>query len=167
MPWIRVRLSCAIGAALYPHEQWERLAGLWRSLYPIDGLDAERRHLLGRMENNMPAFVEMLVGHRPRSLRGASLREALRVDERQPAELERLFRLTRGRPDRLRRLPPSLAFAVVGQARANGELGPEDEAAIVSRLLRQWALADTLRAAESCAAAQDTYRAGREFAPAT
>jgi len=167
MPWIRVRLSCAIGASLFPHEQWQRLSQLWGSLYPVDDLDAERRNLLVRLENNMPAFVEMLVGHRPRLLRGASLREALRVDERQPAELERLYRRVRGRPDRLRRLSPSLAFAVVGQARANGELSPEGEAATVSRLLRHWALADTLRAAESCAAAQDPHQAGREFAPAT
>ena len=166
MPWIRVRLSCAIGASLYPHEQWERLSELWRSLYPVD-VDKERRELIERLENNMPAFVEMLVGHRPRSLRGASLREALRVDERQPAELERLFQKVRGRPDRLRRLPPSLAFAVVGQARANGELSPEAEAALVSKLLRHWALADTLRSAESCAAAQHPYQAVREFAPAT
>ena len=64
-------------------------------------------------------------------------------------------------------MKPSVAFAVVGQARANGELSPEGEAATVSRLLRHWALADTLRAAESCAAAQDPHQAGREFAPAT
>jgi hypothetical protein len=64
-------------------------------------------------------------------------------------------------------LPPSLAFAVVGQARANGELGAEAEAAIVSKLLRHWALADTLRAAESCAAAQHSFQAVRELAPAT
>jgi len=55
----------------------------------------------------------------------------------------------------------------VGQARANGEISPEAEASIVSRLLRHWALADTLRAAESCAAAQEPFQAGRELAPAT
>ena len=34
MPWIRVKLSCAIGDALYPHPQWRELAALWESLYP-------------------------------------------------------------------------------------------------------------------------------------
>jgi len=167
MPWIRVRLSCAIGAALYPHPQWARLAELWRSLYPVDGLEAARRELISRLEDNMPAFVEMLVGHRPPALRGASLREALAVDTRQPARLAQLFRDTQTRPGSLRKLPPSLAFAVVGQARANGELSPEGEAATISKLLRQWALADTLRSAESCAAAHHSFQAGRELAPAT
>ena len=27
-PWIRVQLSCAMGAALYPHAQWEALGRL-------------------------------------------------------------------------------------------------------------------------------------------
>jgi hypothetical protein len=171
MPWIRVRLSCAIGAALFPHAQWQRLSELWRSLYPVDGLDASRRELIARLEDNMPAFAEMLAGHRPSSLRGASLREALEVDTRQPARLVQLFRDAQHRPGGLKRLPPSLAFAVLGQARANGELSPEGEAAQVSKLLRQWALADTLRSAESCAAADHAvhhqYQARRELAPAT
>ncbi|HEY6125820.1 MAG TPA: hypothetical protein VIV63_14310, partial [Steroidobacteraceae bacterium] len=167
VPWIRVRLSCAIGAALYPHAQWARLSDLWRSLYPVEGLDPARRELIARLEDNMPAFVEMLVGHRPASLRGASLREALKVDERQPARLKQLFLNAQRRPQSLRQWPPTLAFAVVGQARADGLLSPEAESATVSKLLRHWALADTLRSAESCAAAHHPFQAGREFAPAT
>jgi hypothetical protein len=31
-PWIRVMLSCAVGAALYPHRQWAKLAAVWKSL---------------------------------------------------------------------------------------------------------------------------------------
>jgi hypothetical protein len=115
----------------------------------------------------MPAFVEMLVDHRPPALRGASLREALEVDKRQPARLSQLFRTAHRNPASLKKLSPSLAFAVVGQARANGELSPEAEAATVSKLLRQWALADTLRSAESCAAAHNRFQAVRDFAPAT
>ena len=34
VPWIRVKLSCAMGKALYPHPQWARLADLWESFYP-------------------------------------------------------------------------------------------------------------------------------------
>src|SRR5215472_398570 len=33
VPWIRVKLSCAIGDELYPHSQWQRLAELWGSYY--------------------------------------------------------------------------------------------------------------------------------------
>ena len=47
MPWIRVKLSCAMGDALYPHPQWARLADLWESLYPIDALDPERQRAAG------------------------------------------------------------------------------------------------------------------------
>src|SRR6516225_1883735 len=45
-PWIRVKLSCAIGDGLYPHPQWQRVARLWESYYPTAGLDDERRRLL-------------------------------------------------------------------------------------------------------------------------
>jgi hypothetical protein len=33
-PWVRVRLSCAIGEALYPDPQWRRLAALWSGRGP-------------------------------------------------------------------------------------------------------------------------------------
>jgi hypothetical protein len=38
IPWIRVKLSCAIGRALYPHPQWDRLADLWESCYFLVGV---------------------------------------------------------------------------------------------------------------------------------
>ena len=34
-PWIRIKLSCAIGDGLYPHPQWQRVAQLWESYYQI------------------------------------------------------------------------------------------------------------------------------------
>lgn len=40
IPWIRGKLSCAMGNALYPHPQWGRLAALWESFYPTRELDA-------------------------------------------------------------------------------------------------------------------------------
>src|SRR4029077_7268596 len=45
-PYMRVMLSCAMGDALYPHRQWRTLGGLWRSFYPMAGLDAARTRLL-------------------------------------------------------------------------------------------------------------------------
>ena len=33
-PWIRVRLSTAMGRALYPHPQWARLEELWEPFIP-------------------------------------------------------------------------------------------------------------------------------------
>jgi hypothetical protein len=46
IPWIRVKLSCAIGNGLYPHPQWQRVAKLWDSYYPVTELDDERRQVL-------------------------------------------------------------------------------------------------------------------------
>lgn len=167
VPWMRVRLSCAMGAALYPHAQWPDLDALWRSLYPVDDLDAPRRALFARLEDNMPAFVDLLIGHRPKSLRGASLREVMDTDARQPARLADLYRGWQRRPESIDRLSPTLAFASIGQARADGALEPEDEASLVSRLLRRWALADTLRAAESCTTSNHSSRPIRALAAAT
>ncbi|OEZ68102.1 hypothetical protein JAB5_51570 [Janthinobacterium sp. HH103] len=40
VPWLRVRLSCAMGRALYPHPQWDRLEQLWLSYYPLTAAGA-------------------------------------------------------------------------------------------------------------------------------
>jgi hypothetical protein len=46
---------------------------------------------------------------------------------------------------------PALVFAVLGQARADGRLSPEDESALLAKLLTHWALASTLAGAARCA----------------
>jgi hypothetical protein len=33
IPWIPVKLSCAIGNALYRHPQWQKVADLWKAYY--------------------------------------------------------------------------------------------------------------------------------------
>ena len=151
VPWIRVKLSCAMGDALYPHPQWKRLADLWQSYYPIDGLQPERRQLLMRLDS-MPAFVSLLANHRPRALRGRTLVDALGVSTRQPAQLAGLFRAWNETPEQMYRAAPSLVFAVLGQASADGQLTPEDESALLAKLLTHWALRSTLDASAACAA---------------
>ena len=152
VPWLRVKLSCAMGDALYPHPQWQRLAALWESFYPTQGLDAETLRLLARLQAILPAFVTVLVEHRPAALRGKTLTQALRVAERQPARLTTLYHLWCRRPEQMYRAPPSLVFAVIGQARADGRLNPEDEAVLIGKLLTHWALASTLDTTSACAA---------------
>lgn len=145
-PWIRVQLSCAIGEALYPHGQWRDLAGVWTSMYPPDGLDRGRHGLFGLLTATLPSFVTLLLGHRPRSLQGCSLKEVMPVGGRSPAALADHYRSWVEQPDLLRRAAPTLAFAVVGQARAAGRLDPEDESRILGDLLTHWALDSTLDA---------------------
>lgn len=153
VPWLRVKLSCAIGQALYPHPQWQRLAALWEAFYPLRGLDAETTRLLTRLQAIMPAFVTVLVEHRPAALRGKTLTQALQVAERQPARLVALFSLWCQLPALMYGAAPSLAFAVIGQARSDDRLSPEDEAVLLGKLLTHWALVSTLDTSSACAAA--------------
>lgn len=139
-PWIRVKLSCAMGAALYPHRQWSRLARLWNSFYPPAGLNAEARSLIRALEEALPTFVGLLMHHRPQALRGRSLAEALAVAERQPARLSALFETWRDSPGRMRTAAPSLVCAVIGQAKMDGKLSAQSESRLLGGLLAQWAM---------------------------
>ena len=46
---------------------------------------------------------------------------------------------------------PSLTFAVLGQARIDGQLSPEEESTILAKLLTHWALKTTLDMSFYCA----------------
>ena len=161
VPWLRVKLSCAMGDALYPSPQWARLADLWDSFYPIQAVDPARQRLLMQLQDSMPGFVGLLVNHRPRTLRGRSLTEVLGVTERQPARLAELFRAWNRSPDAMYRAAPALVFAVLGQARADGRLNPEEEGALLAKLLTHWALRSTLDTSSTCAAAAGRTRTPR------
>jgi hypothetical protein len=152
VPWIRVRISCAMGDALYPHPQWRQLSALWASLYPPESQSPDKQRTLAALDRTIPEFVQLLVEHRPPSLRGHSIRDVLQDPERRPERLAADYRNWRGRRDRLREAPPTIAFAVIGQARALGLVSPEAEARMVGNLLTYWALRSTLDIAEICAA---------------
>ncbi|MCF4129942.1 hypothetical protein [Methylobacterium sp. SyP6R] len=151
MPWLRVKLSAAMGEALYPHPQWRRLAALWEGYYPRAGVPPQIGAVIAAAESTMPAFVALLADHRPPRLRGASLREALDLGPRQPARLAALWRAWNAAPAGLYRARPALVLAVLGQARADGRLDPEDEAALIAKLLTFWTLRATVNTAALCA----------------
>ncbi|MBX3304986.1 MAG: hypothetical protein KF751_02925 [Nitrospira sp.] len=159
-PWIRVKLSAAIGNSLYPHPQWARLAALWESFYPLDRLESEQKTLFLRLQDSMQGFISLLVHHRPKTLRGRSLVEVLDVGQRQPARLAELFQLWRRTPTAMYRAAPSLVFAAIGQARADGKITPESESVLVANLLTHWALRSTLDTSAHCAA-KPTHRLRR------
>jgi hypothetical protein len=149
-PWIRVKLSCAMGRALYPHPQWDSWAALWESYYPTDGLEERTRRVLTTLEGTIPGFVSLLVNHRPRALRGKSLSEVLAVEERQPHRLQARYRAWAASPETMRSVPPTLAFAVIGQARATGEMSPEEESNLLANLLSYWAVRSALDISALC-----------------
>ena len=153
IPWIRVKLSAAIGEALYPHPQWRQLSATWEALYPASGLVREAQALLDALQASMPTFVALLINHRPRTLRGRSLMEVMETDPRQPARLSALHNQWNSKPSDMYRASPTLVFAVMGQARADGKISPEDESALLCKLLTYWALRATVNMSELCAAA--------------
>lgn len=151
LPWFRVLISCAIGQALYPHPQWQQLARLWEAFYPLDNLDTERRKLFELLRVTLPDFVALLINHRPQSLRGHTLAEVMGLDQRQPAQLAAYWEAWRNAPNALQRAAPTLAFATIGQAKADRKITPEQESALLFRLLTQWALHSTLNMTATCA----------------
>ncbi len=144
-PWIRVKISCAIGNTLYPNSQWDTLAKLWESFYPKNGLDKEKQRLLAMLETTMPRFVALLANHRPKTLRGKSMIESMLVEERHPDRLRAYFRVWRASPAQIYDASPTLVFAVIGQAKADGRISPEEESRVVGNLLRVWAVGKTFQ----------------------
>lgn len=144
IPWIRVKLSCVIGQALFPNPQWARVNRIWDQLYPLSSQPPDKQDYFRQIEAALPDFVRVLLHHRPRSLRGKTLREVFPVAQRQPARLRALFRTWSHEPTKMRRQPPSLVLAVIGQAKADQRLSPTREGRTLVHLLNYWALRDVL-----------------------
>jgi hypothetical protein len=151
MPWVRVLLSCAIGDRLYPDPQWGELAATWQAMYPIAGVRSEISATISALRSTMPDLISILVDHRPARLRGWSLGEVLRNPEIQRDALLRRFSAWGSDPSRIALAPPTLVFAVLGQARASGLLTPEREARLLRQLIVTWAVTSTLETARSTA----------------
>jgi hypothetical protein len=158
IPWIRVQLSCAMGNALYPHPQWSALSRIWSGFYPPEGLPADHLRTITGLRAAIPAFVQVLLAHRPASLRGRSLGSVLYLPDRRPEPLLALYEQWRRDPRGPFRVPPSLAFAVVGQARAANRLDPETESRMLGELLTHWAVRSSLDISFLCATAAASPR---------
>ncbi len=139
-PWVRVKLSAAVGSFLYPDPQWQLLDRLWESFYPRTGLGADRLRVIAALEATMPAFIRLLAYHRPVALHGATLREVFPITERQPERLRALYQAWRRDKTLTRKAAPTLVFAVLGQAKQDRKMTPEQESDTLAELLRYWAL---------------------------
>ncbi|WP_290062024.1 hypothetical protein [Amycolatopsis solani] len=149
VPWLRVLLSCAVGDRFYPDPQWAGLAATWRSMYPLTGLRPELADTLAALRADIPELVGFVAGHRPPQLRGRALGDVLTGPDRTRPALLRRFWSWQADPDRMAAAPPMLAFAVLGQARADGLLSPERESATLRRLIGRWAVTSTLETARA------------------
>jgi hypothetical protein len=144
MPYLRVLLSAAIGNTLYPHPQWDSLAATWKAYYPVHHLTEDHRGLVERAEASIPEFATRLASHRPPALRGQRLADVMPLAQRRPDQLFELYASWRHDLGVLARQPPSLVFAVMGQARAAGRVTPEHENRLLTSLLRAWAVRSSL-----------------------
>jgi hypothetical protein len=149
MPWVRVLLSCAIGDRLYPDPQWARLAATWRAMYPLAGVRPQLAATISQLRRTMPDLVSVIVEHRPPRLRGLSLGEVLRSPELHREALLERFSAWEADPAEMFLAPPTVAFAVLGQARASGRLSPERERRLLGRLIRSWAVRSSLETARA------------------
>ncbi len=157
-PYVRVKLSAALGNALYPHLQWQRLVKLWESFYDVGRTPAPQQALFASVEAALPKFVARLLGHRTTTLGQRPLGDVLKDEERAPDRLAALFRVWRDRPSIMKRAAPTLVFAVLGQARADGALAPEREGDLLVSMLRHWAWRSTVDVNEVCAASRRPVR---------
>lgn len=139
-PWIRVHLSCAMGERLYPHPQWRRLAALWDSFYPLDGVPLAQQQMIRRLVDHAPRLASFLIDHRPAACGGKRLKDLVPTAERAPQRLVELNRAWAARPGALEHAAPTLAMAVLGQAKFNGALRADKESSAHARLLRSWAV---------------------------
>lgn len=151
VPWIRVKLSAALGRAMYPMQTWDQLVDLWNSYYPPKGLDPQLTSSLEMLERTIPALASVLIHHRPAALQGRSLIEVLDLQELRPALLRSQLQHWRSEPQDMYKARPILVFAAIGQGRADGRITPEEESVVLGKLLTHWALTSTLEAAAGCA----------------
>jgi hypothetical protein len=136
-PFLRVKLSCALGFRLYPHAHWRTLAELWDELYPLGSRDCAA---FSKLSADIPELADALLDHRPPALRGKSLREAVAEPARSAGALSALYDLWLHDPNSMPRTRACLACAAIGQARFDGRLKPEQESRMMARLLSRWAL---------------------------
>ena len=120
IPWIRVKLSAAIGEALYPHPQWRRLSASGSLVLPAGragradaraarAVAGEHAGLCGGAGQSSPEGAARPLADGSDGRRAApagAARRALPAMGRQSAEMYRAS--------------PVLVFAVIGQARADG-----------------------------------------------
>lgn len=138
-PWIRVKLSLAFGQTMYPHPQWQRFERLWQNLYPLDKIDSQSLQIIKDLTLLMPAFIDLLINHRTDKLNGNRLLDIFPYKERQPSQLQFLYNTWRFAPETISCAPPSLVFAVIGQAHADATISAKTESKLLSDWLTQWA----------------------------
>jgi len=138
-PYMRVKISCAFGKSMFPHIQWDRIWKLWQLFYPTEGLPAEKITLLEELDQYLDEFVALVNNHRPASLKGNRLVDIFPLAERQPHRLQRLYKQWKMDRSLMDKAPPTLVFAVLGQAKSDMVIQAAEESRMLEQQLRNWA----------------------------
>jgi hypothetical protein len=149
-PWVRVKLSAAMGNELYDHPQWAHFGGIWEELYPLVDGASPHNNLLRRYEAALPVLAKIIANHRPPILRGRSLREIMPVADRGPQILKQHFQKWRRDKRSILDDKPTLVMAVMGQAKFDGCLPAYDESRMLNSCLRRWAMRRALDTGTRC-----------------
>jgi hypothetical protein len=144
MPYVRVLLSAAIGRAFYPHPQWDALVEAWKACYPVRDVPPALRADIARLEGTADAFAGLMAEHRPPALGGRAIADVLPLATRTPPRLLALRHAWGDDLGLLARRPPTLVFAVMGQARAAGLVPAHQESAVLADVLAAWAVRSSI-----------------------
>jgi hypothetical protein len=138
-PFVRVLLSCRTGGILFPDPQWQRLEQLWKSFYPTGNLPAQKRQDLHELIEEMPEFIRLMINLRLKALNNQRLVEIFPVAERQPHLLRAHYEKIKTDRSILKHIPPTLLFAIAGQAKADFKLCAKSESRLIQKQLTNWA----------------------------
>ncbi len=138
-PYVRVKLSCAFGNALYPHDQWANTWRLWQQFYPADDLPADKRNILQQLQEEEEDFIQLILQYKAAALKGKTIAEIFPAKLRQPLQLQQVFQQWKARPQLILRAPPTLLFAVAGQAKYDLAINAKEENSLLTQQLRNWA----------------------------
>lgn len=138
-PYARVLLSCAFGKRLYPHSQWDKLWEMWKEFYPKEGLRNHVAEDINKIERETPAFVDLVLNHSTKEMKGKKLFELFPLSERRPENLKKIYQLWKTKKISFHGMLPTLVFAMLGQAKADLAIDAGVESAVLTRQLKRWA----------------------------
>ncbi len=138
-PYVRVKLSCAFGKALFPNQQWDKLWQMWQIFYSTDDLPADKKAILTMLDEEEKNFVQLVLSYKSDSLKGKQLGQIFPYAERQPVQLQTLFQQWKIDTNLMESASPTMVFAVLGQAKFDQTINAVEENKILTQQLRNWA----------------------------
>ena len=149
-PWIRVKLSAAIGKALFPQPAWDQLAELWESYYPLDRVPEPAAAHFSHAGKDDPGSGRGAGEPSARGIARQDGAEALDLQQRQPARLRMLLDRWRVVPRHMYRDRADHGIRRHRPGGMDNRITPEEESVVVGKLLSHSALQSTLEAAANC-----------------